>query len=276
MKKRLSILLIIALAMTMVMGMSIMAYADEWQPLTIDCGTSDHQNFEHFYVVSTDTFPSDYGQCVSGWKLIPDSGNPGQSTVTDWRAGSGNYMSRDYFPGNLEMGWYYRTGDDSNFHKCPPPVVEAEPSSAAHTHDYHWQTIVLPTKDQDGLESEVCVCGATRNIQRLPALGFTLNEYATPMVVNAQPGQTVELELGELNSFPKSFMEKVAVKTQQNVSFGFHYNWEHVGQEIKIPAGTVVDTNFDWYGPAKMEELYGSLEQDRLNLSPPEAVQIRN
>lgn len=140
----------------------------------------------------------------------------------------------------------------------PPPVLEAEPSSAAHTHDYHWQTIVSPTKDQDGLESEVCVCGATRNIQRIPALGFTLNEYATPMVVNAKPGQTVELELGELNSFPKSFMEKVAVKTQQNVSFGFHYNWKHVGQEIKIPAGTEVDTNFDWYGPAKMEELYGA------------------
>ena len=140
----------------------------------------------------------------------------------------------------------------------PPPVVEAEPSSAAHTHDYHWQTIVPATKDQDGLESEWCVCGATRNIQRIPALGFTLKEYAIPMVVNAQPGQTVELELGELNSFPKSFMEKVAVKTQQNVSFGFHYNWNHVGQEIKIPAGTEVDTNFDWYGPAKMEELYGA------------------
>ena len=140
----------------------------------------------------------------------------------------------------------------------PSPVVEAEPSSAAHTHDYHWQTIVPATEDQDGLESEWCVCGATRNIQRIPALGFTLNEYATPMVVNAQPGQTVELELGELNSFPKSFMEKVAVKTQQNVGFGFHYNWKHVGQEIKIPAGTEVDTNFDWYGPAKMEELYGA------------------
>lgn len=171
-------------------------------------------------------------------------------------AASHGFTSLNQFTGTLETGWYYETPDEQ-FHKCPPPVVEAEPSSAAHTHDYHWQTIVEPTKDQDGLESEVCVCGATRNIQRLPAFGYTLQEYATPMVVNAKPGQTVEMDFGELNSFPKSFMEKVAVKTQQNVSFGFHYHWNHVGQEIKIPAGTKVDTNFDWYGPAKMQELYG-------------------
>ena len=261
MKKRLSMLLAVVMAMTMAMGMSIMAYTDEWHPLMIDCGTSDHQNIEHFYVDSTTPFrviPDNPEEYVSGWKLIPESGNPGHSTVTDCREGKNpsDYMSREYFPGNLETGWYYRTSD-LNFHKCPPPVVEAEPSSAAHTHDYHWQTIVEPTKDQDGLESEVCVCGATRNIQRISALGFTLTEYATPMVVNAKPGQTVEIDFGELNSFPKSFMEKVAVKTQQNVSFGFNYNWNHVGQEIKIPAGTEIDTNFDWYGPAKMQELYG-------------------
>ena len=103
----------------------------------------------------------------------------------------------------------------------------------------------------------MCPCGAVRNIQKISAYGFTLTEYATPLVVNAKPGQNVEMDFGEFNSFPKSFMEKVADKTQQNVSFGFHYNWKHERQEIKIPAGTVVDTNFDWYGPAKMQELYG-------------------
>lgn len=261
MKKRLSLLLATVLAMAMITGMSIIAYA-EWEPQMIDCGTDEHKCYEHFYVNTTDTYPQtlddpDSAQCVSGWNLKHD--DQGTLEKIDCRQGNhdGNYMPCGNFPEPLETGWYYRTPGTEFFSKCPPPVVEAEPSSAAHTHDYHWQTIVEPTKDQDGLESEVCVCGATRNIQRISALGFTLTEYATPMVVNAKPGQTVEIDFGELNSFPKSFMEKVAVKTQQNVSFGFNYNWNHVGQEIKIPAGTEIDTNFDWYGPAKMQELYG-------------------
>ena len=261
MKRKISLLLSVVLALSMIMGMSIMAYA-EWAPVVIDCGTDDHKCYEHFYVDTTDTYPQTLdnldAQCVSGWDLQYDS--QGTLVVTDYRQDNpdDNCMPRGNFPEHFETGWYYRINDNSQFFKCPPPVVEAEPSSAAHTHDYYWQTIVEPTKDQDGLGCEYCVCGATRNIQRISALGFTLTEYATPMVVNAKPGQTVEIDFGELNSFPKSFMEKVAVKTQQNVSFGFHYNWNHVGQEIKIPAGTEIDTNFDWYGPAKMAELYGA------------------
>lgn len=261
MKKRLSLLLAAVLAMVMIMGMSIMAYA-EWSPQIVDCGTDEHKNYNHYYVDTTETYHSTPDQsitdseCVSGWYLQYIDGTLHVYDQRKSNAASHGFTSLNQFTGTLETGWYYETPDEQ-FHKCPPPVVEAEPSSAAHTHDYHGQTIVEPTKDQDGLESEVCVCGATRNIQRLPAFGYTLQEYATPMVVNAKPGQTVEMDFGELNSFPKSFMEKVAVKTQQNVSFGFHYNWNHVGQEIKIPAGTKVDTNFDWYGPAKMQELYG-------------------
>lgn len=261
MKRKISLLLAVVLALSMIMGMSIMAYA-EWAPVVIDCGTDDHKKYDHFYVDTTETYtvtsPEDETVCVSGWYLTYESE---ELKVYDQRisnAGCYGFTALYQFTGNLETGWYYKKRDENKFYKCPPPVVEAEPSSAAHTHNYVWQTIVEPTKDQDGLECEYCVCGATRNIQRISALGFTLTEYATPMVVNAKPGQTVEIDFGELNSFPKSFMEKVAVKTQQNVSFGFHYNWNHVGQEIKIPAGTEVDTDFDWYGPAKMAELYGA------------------
>ncbi len=258
MKKKLGLLLVSVIStLSMIMGMSTMAYAAEWAPQTIDCGTDEHKNYNHFYVDTTETYYDEtmHNTCVRGWYLKYING-----TLHTYYNGpaTNNRAILANFPENLETGWYYQKPDGDKFYKCPPPVVEAEPSSAAHTHDYHWQTIVEPTKDQDGLESEVCVCGATRNIQRISALGFTLTEYATPMVVNAIPGQTVEMEFGELNSFPKSFMEKVAVKTQQNVSFGFHYNWNHVGQEIRIPAGTEVDTNFDWYGPAKMAELYGA------------------
>lgn len=42
------------------------------------------------------------------------------------------------------------------------------------------------------------------------------------------------------------------------VTVVFHYKWNHAKQEIVIPFGTAVDTQFDWYGPAKLEQLYGN------------------
>ena len=101
-----------------------------------------------------------------------------------------------------------------------------------HVHSFTWQTIYEATPDSDGLEGEVCSCGATRNTQPLSAYGYALNDYATPMINAAKSGQ--------------------------NVIFVFHYNWNHVKQEITIPAGTPIDLSFDWYGPAKMAELYGA------------------
>ena len=127
-----------------------------------------------------------------------------------------------------------------------------------HVHSFTWQTIYEATPDSDGLEGEVCSCGATRNTQKISAYVYALNEYATSMINAAKAGQTITFEYGEWNSFPKNFMAKLVDKSAQNVTFVFHYNWNHVKQEIKIPAGTPIDLNFDWYGPAKMAELYGA------------------
>lgn len=128
-----------------------------------------------------------------------------------------------------------------------------------HVHSFTWQTISEPTQYADGLEGEVCtICGETRNTKSISAYGYTLNGYAVSMINAAKAGQTVTFEFGEWNSFPKSFMEKIAAKSKEGVTFVFHYNWKHVKQEITIPAGTPIDLNFDWYGPAKMAELYGA------------------
>ena len=129
--------------------------------------------------------------------------------------------------------------------------------SPVHTHSFVWGTIIEPTKDADGLEGEVCSCGAMKNIQPISAMVYALNTYANSLINAAKPGQTITFEFGEWNSFPKSFMEKLVEKNGQNVTFVFHYKWNHVKQEITIPAGAPIDLNFDWYGPAKMAELYG-------------------
>lgn len=84
------------------------------------------------------------------------------------------------------------------------------------------------------------------------------DDYATPMINAAEAGQTITFEFGEWNSFPKSFMAELADKSAQNITFVFHYKWDHVEQEITIPAGTPIDLSCDWYGPAKMAELYGA------------------
>lgn len=151
----------------------------------------------------------------------------------------------------------WETNGDIIYFSLASPDDSQSSKSNVHVHNYKYQTIKAPTIEADGLEGEMCSCGAVRNIQPLSAYAFALNEYATPMINAAKPGQTITFEFGEMNSFPKSFMQKLVEKNGQNVTFVFHYKWNHVKQEIKIPAGTPVDLNFDWYGPAKMAELYG-------------------
>ena len=135
---------------------------------------------------------------------------------------------------------------------------QEEGNGYSHVHNFVWGTIVEPTKDCDGLEGEVCSCGAMKNTQPILAMAYSLNTYANSLINAAKPGQTITFEFGEMNSFPKSFMEKLVEKNGQNVTFVFHYKWNHVKQEITIPAGTPINLNFDWYGPAKMAELYGA------------------
>ena len=263
MKKKLSLLLAVLMALTMVIGTGVTALADssgDPVPPPEGCPDSVHEcSVERVFCV------------VYLYAINPDDPYPYKIAV--YNHVNGKYSYRDAilsteFNDAPQIGKFYHRSEGTGFQLCddnnpkpspqPQPTSQlCEPSSPAHTHDFHWETIVELTKDNDGLEQEVCPCGAVRNIQKISAYGFTLTEYATPLVVNAKPGQNVEMDFGEFNSFPKSFMEKVADKTQQNVSFGFHYNWQHERQEIKIPAGTLVDTNFDWYGPAKMQELYG-------------------
>ena len=266
MKRKLRLLLAVVLAMTMVMGIGLSAYAAELPadytgPDTCEC--SEHPGSKHFYATGKTFYittpDSRTVECneVLVWSLGPD----GLFTPSDRYDG----VSVDLAGGILQQGWYYQSG--SELYACPghstsphpsPTPTPAGPSSPAHTHNFQWQTIIAPTKDADGLEGEVCSCGATRNTQPLSAYGYALNDYAVPMINAAKSGQTITFEFGELNSFPKSFMEKLVEKNGQNVTFVFHYNWNHQKQEITIPAGTPIDLNFDWYGPAKMAELYGT------------------
>ena len=302
MKRKLSLLLAMVLAMTMVMGISVTAFAITQLDITVtpltsaDIGSPLPGNnltvspsIEHdimgYYLFNSSKEPI-YMYSPGGGYIDTETGN--EPVNPDWSKVA--YVTECFQMGPVEK----EPGFTVKVNGRTLPSVEIDPdpttgrefwttsgagiegvilvyegsssgttpdskkSAPTHVHKFEWQTITEPTKDADGLEGEVCSCGATRNTQKLSAYGYALNQYATPMINAAKSGQTITFEFGEWNSFPKSFMAKLVDKSAQNVTFVFHYKWNHVKQEIKIPAGTPIDLNFDWYGPAKMAELYGN------------------
>lgn len=245
-----------------------------WNIPTVECGATGDWNRESGWTIV-------YSRLNATWiKLLNTSSNEGIYVYANGEAVS--YMSpyttkdspvsitttdiRSWFPlqddVTAKLSW--ETDGDAIYFTATvindpqPSLGESSGKSNAHVHNFQWQTITEPTKDADGLEGEVCSCGAIRNTQPISAFAYALYQYAIPMINAAKPGQTITFEFGEFNSFPKAFMEKLVEKNGQNVTFVFHYKWNHVKQKITIPAGNPIDLNFDWYGPAKMAELYGA------------------
>ena len=270
MKRKLSLLLAMVLAMTMVMGIGVTSFA----AVSGDGTNSSPYLVETFSEGDQVPFEDDiYLKCSDAFS------NPGgvyyylvyNEDKTSWIVnGAFSSMSNtklkpndSTFGGLYDKLAYWRTESGNQYYfyciskQSPVPEPTSEDSST-HVHNFQWQTITEPTQYADGLEGEVCSCGAVRNTQKLSAYAYSLNDYATPLINAAKAGQTITFEFGEWNSFPRSFMEKLVNKSANGVTFVFHYKWNHVKQEITIPAGTPIDLNFDWYGPAKMAELYGA------------------
>ena len=133
-----------------------------------------------------------------------------------------------------------------------------EISYSTHVHDWTEGVIYEATQNSDGLEGIYCkTCGAIKESHVISAYEYSLYNYALPKINAAKAGQTITFEFGEWNSFPKSFMEKLVEKSANGVTFVFKYKWNHKLQTITIPAGTTIDLNYDYYGPAKMAEQYG-------------------
>ena len=139
-----------------------------------------------------------------------------------------------------------------------PPVQESENPKSNHTHSFIWQVIYEATSNSDGLEGEVCSCGATRNTQPISAYDYAINKYADRMIKAAKPGQKITLEFGEFNSFPRYMMEKVAARMNENITFVFKFKQNKKMQTVTIEPGTAIDLQYAWYGPDKMKELYGA------------------
>ena len=268
MKRKIRLLLAVVLAMAMVMGSSVTALATDltgcsrdnpYLISTMETGdTLEYENSTSYTIyVKNDTGRTIYmysDESISPTEvLFTDKPTYYADFPVEFPTGDSFCLSSDKI-----VSWGLGGGATKATVTIQMSAPVPPDNTPEHVHSFTWQTIYEATPDSDGLEGEVCSCGATRNTQPLSAYGYALNDYATPMINAAKAGQTITFEFGEWNSFPKCFMAKLVDKSAQNVTFVFHYNWNHVKQEITIPAGTPIDLNFDWYGPAKMAELYGA------------------
>lgn len=258
MKKRLSLLLVMVMALTMVIGTGVCAWADSYN--NSGCGGGAETEYAtHFYSYGV-KYSEDENVYVRGLFYY---------TYQQMLPTEGTLPVTKFDSSMCDEGWYYFY-TVSNLKACPAENHGAHPvnpytasgtshsSQSAHVHNFVHGIITEPTVNSDGLEGEMCACGAVRNTQPISAFGYTLETYASNMINAAKPGQTITFEFGELNSFPKSFMEKLVAKSTQGVTFVFKYKVNHELQTITIPAGTPIDLNFEWYGYAKMAELYGA------------------
>ena len=246
MKKKLSLFLVILMALTMVMGIGVSAMAVPANPVKISemrPGVS--------YTIPVEVI-NDTGECV--YCLFLNSENK------IFFLNSSSLDCPYIEPGNTGIIGAGHTGtacvEVNPF--CSNSPSTSEPATPAHIHDFKWQTITEPTKDADGLEGEVCSCGAMRNTQPISAMAYVINEYATQMIKAAKPGQKITLEFGEFNSFPRYMMEKIAARMNENITFVFKFKQNKKMQTITIEPGTTIDLQYDWYGPDKMAELYGA------------------
>lgn len=289
MKRKLSLLLAVVLAMTMVMGIGVTAFAASFPDTFVtDEATEDYDSgfishtsesqlisrvsTESSYTaktyiddqeegVLTETIESSYGPVNYEIESLEALNGIG-SYISATRSGASTKPISRYFWDNSTQSMIHHYYTEEYYeehygHTDTPDPSPCSPSAPAHVHKFEWQIITNPTKDTDGLEGEMCSCGAMRNTEKISAYAYSLYQYAMPMINRAVSGQTITFEFGEWNSFPKAFMEKIAAKSMEGVTFVFRYKWNHEKQEITIPFGTAVDTQFDWYGPAKMAELYG-------------------
>ena len=257
MKRKLSLLLAMVLAMTMVMGISTTAMAaDEFpHPDSLNPCTCDNTlggNMALVYICATSG--------TEGYRLYA------YDKEGILKNGPGTTNDHAFATGSGEVGKVYHwNATTGKMELCPcnstTPPDDPTPSDSltpAHIHSFQWQTITEPTKDADGLEGEVCSCGATRNTQPISAMDYAINKYADQMIKAAKPGQKITLEFGEFNSFPRYMMEKVAARMNDNITFVFKFKQNKKMQTVTIEPGTAIDLQYDWYGPDKMKELYGA------------------
>ena len=77
------------------------------------------------------------------------------------------------------------------------------------------------------------------------------------MQIDATPQNgTVILQNSVINSYPKAFMQKLA--TRRDITTIIYLVYNGINYKVTIPAGVVVNVDYDYYGPLMLQALYGA------------------
>lgn len=96
-------------------------------------------------------------------------------------------------------------------------------------------------------------CGETKDVRAKSPL----DDWARMKIDNARPGDVLTIDFGPWNSFPLWMMQKIADKP--TVTYIFKYTYQGYKYEVTIKAGDEIALDCDWFGPAKMAEIYDSV-----------------
>ncbi len=134
----------------------------------------------------------------------------------------------------------------------------ASGTTASHVHNYEWITLTAPTATQDGQEAYRCTeCGYSPEgygVTPIAAYPYFVKE-SIKKIEKAPLNSTVTISSAIYGSVPVSVMETIAARPDLTVDFALTYN--HETYKIEIPAGTTINTEFEYYGSLKLAELYG-------------------
>ncbi len=132
-------------------------------------------------------------------------------------------------------------------------------STSGHTHTYDWITLKEPTATEDGFEAYRCTeCGYTPEGYggqiRIAAYPYFVKS-ALRQIEKAPLNSTVQIKSDIFGSVPVTVMQAIAQRPDLTVDFSLTH--KHEKYDIEIPAGTAINTDFDYYGSLKLVELYG-------------------
>lgn len=137
------------------------------------------------------------------------------------------------------------------------PTEETSSNNSSHTHSYTWQTVREATEIQEGEEEYICSCGHVSEIRAISAMGVYWNSMIEK-IKNAKSGDTLTFSSETWNSFPKRVMDVIAARRDITIEISFPYQGKML--KVVVPANTAIDNSCDWYGPAKLAEMFGSEE----------------
>lgn len=162
------------------------------------------------------------GETYSGGSNVYAEGREffpyGAGSVINYFSGTGGVTIQGFSNNTPVRGWYYKNlNDNGKYYPCSGHSSEG-------SSDY----------------------------------SFLDERYA--QIINAEPGDTVTLEMGGWDSLQQDFMKDMAER--RDVTFTIHFTYEyedHDHYEVVIPAGKsfVVEEDIMWFGPLKLNEMFG-------------------